>query len=61
MFSANRLFAKYVCSPKNGPVPNQDGEAEMATVWGLARTNYCVPPVFSSFAPPFFFRFGNVP
>jgi hypothetical protein len=23
MFSASRLFAKYVGSPKNGPVPNQ--------------------------------------
>ncbi len=23
MFSANRLFAKYIGSPKNGPVPNQ--------------------------------------
>jgi hypothetical protein len=45
MFSANRLFAKYVGSPKNGPVPNpgvvttktatsNDIEALDGTLWG---------------------------
>ncbi len=43
VFSANRLFAKYVGSPKNGPVPNQgvngyrvgavDGQALPVILW----------------------------